>query len=59
MEKKSKGIGKLIGELEKNYGVDIVMVLREGVIILATDEVRAKVGDTLIDREKTEEDKTK
>lgn len=51
MEKKSKDIGKLIGELEKNYGVDIVMVLREGVIILATDEVRAKVGDTLIYRE--------
>lgn len=52
VEKKSKDIGKLIGELEKNYGVDIVIVLRDGVIILATDEVRAKVGDTLIYRER-------
>lgn len=52
VEKKSKDIGKLIPELEDNYGVHIVVVLRDGVIILATDEVRAKVGDTLIYRQR-------
>lgn len=51
VEKKSRDIGKLIGELEENYGVNIVIIIREGVIILPTDEVRAKAGDTLIYRE--------
>ena len=51
VEKKSEDVGKLIAEIEKNYGIDIVVVLRDGVMVLAADDVRAKAGDTLIYRE--------
>ncbi|RKW33466.1 MAG: ion transporter, partial [Lachnospiraceae bacterium] len=53
IEKKSEDIGKLISELEKKYGVDIVVVLRDGVMVLADANVRAKLGDILIYREVT------
>ena len=53
VEKKSENIGKLISELEKKYGVDIVVVLRDGVMVLADANVRAKLGDILIYREIT------
>lgn len=51
VERKSKDIGKFIAEIEKDYGIDIVVVLRDGVTVLAADDVRAKVGDILIYRE--------
>lgn len=51
VEKKSKDIGKLIAEIEENYRIDIVVVLRDGVTVLATDDVRVKAGDVLIYRE--------
>lgn len=51
IEKKSEDIGKLIRELEKKYSVDIVVVLRDGIMVLAENSVRAKVGDILIYRE--------
>ena len=51
VEKKSENIGKFISDIEKSYGIDIVVVLRDGVMVLAADDVRAKVGDVLIYRE--------
>ena len=51
IEKKSEDIGKLISELEKKYGVNIIVILRDGVMVLADVNVRAKYGDTLIYRE--------
>ncbi|MGP1433361.1 MAG: ion transporter [Catonella sp.] len=51
VEKKSEDIGKFINEIEKKYGVDIVVVLRDGVMVLAEDNIRAKAGDILIYRE--------
>ena len=51
IEKKSENIGKFISDIEKSYGIDIVVVLRDGVMVLAADDVRAKVGDVLIYRE--------
>ena len=51
VEKKSENIGKFISDIEKSYGIDIVVVLRDGVMVLAADDVRAKVGDMLIYRE--------
>ena len=51
VEKKSENIGKFISDIEKSYGIDIVVVLRDGVMVLAADDVRAKMGDVLIYRE--------
>lgn len=53
IEKKGEDIGKMITELEKKYGVDIVVILRDGVMVMAEDKVRAKTGDVLIYREVT------
>lgn len=53
VEKKSEDVGKLICELEKKYGVDIVVILRDGVMVMAEDKVRAKANDILIYREIT------
>ena len=43
----------MITELEKKYGVDIVVILRDGVMVMAEDKVRAKAGDVFIYREIT------
>lgn len=51
IEKKSDDVGKLINELEKKYGVDIAVILRDGVMIMAEDKIRAKAGDILIYRD--------
>lgn len=51
IEKKSDDVGKLINELEKKYGVDIVVILRDGVMIMAEDKIRVKAGDILIYRD--------
>ena len=51
IEKKSEDVGKLINELEKKYGVDIVVILRDGVMVMAEDKVRAKAEDILIYRD--------
>lgn len=51
IEKKSEDIGKLINELEKKYGIDIVVILRDGVMVMAEDKLRAKAEDVLIYRE--------
>ena len=51
IEKKSEDVGKLINELEKKYGVDIVVILRDGVMVMAEDKVRAKADDILIYRD--------
>ena len=53
IEKKDEDIGKMITELEKKYGVDIVVILRDGVMVMAEDKVRAKAGDVFIYREIT------
>ncbi|MGP1613060.1 MAG: ion transporter [Catonella sp.] len=51
VKKKSEDIGKFVNEIEKKYGVDIVVVLRDGVMVLAEDDIRAKAGDILVYRE--------
>ena len=51
VKRKSEDIGKFLNELEKKYGVDIVVVLRDGVMVLAEDNIRAKAGDILVYRE--------
>lgn len=51
VKRKSEDIGKFLNEIEKKYGVDIVVVLRDGVMVLAEDNIRAKAGDILVYRE--------
>ena len=37
--------------MEKKYGIDIVVILRDGVMVMAEDKLRAKAEDVLIYRE--------
>jgi len=49
-DKQSGFIGKHVGELNKSYGLNILVIIREDMTIVAADNTRIRKGDILIVR---------
>ena len=49
-DKESGFIGKHVGEINKSYGLSIIVIIREDVTVVASDSTKIRKGDILIVR---------